>query len=362
MDILARPERLMQVIREELITVRDQFGDDRRTEIRVEQADLSLEDLITQQEVVVTLSHAGYAKSQPLDEYRSQRRGGKGKTATTMKEEDFVDKLFIANTHDTILCFSSLGKAYWLKVYELPQGARAARGKPMVNLLPLGEGERITAVLPIKSFAEERFIFMATGDGTVKKCPIADFSSPRTSGIIAIELLEGDRLVGVALTDGQQDVMLFSSSGKAIRFNESQVRPMGRTARGVRGITLAPEHKVTSLIIVEPGSAILTATENGYGKRTPVEDYPRHGRGGQGVIAIQTTERNGRLIGAIPVKEEDEVMLISSGGTLVRTPARDISVVGRNTQGVTLISLGEGEALVGLERIVDYGDDNDGGE
>jgi DNA gyrase subunit A len=362
LDILARPERLMQVIRAELIVVRDQFGDDRRTEIRVDQADLSFEDLITPQDVVVTLSHAGYAKSQPLDEYRSQRRGGKGKTATTMKEEDFIDKLFIANTHDTILCFSSLGKVYWLKVYERPQGARTARGKPMVNLLPLGEGERITAVLPIKSFEEERFIFMATGDGTVKKCPLADFSRPRSTGIIAIELLEGDRLVGVDLTDGQQDVMLFSSSGKAIRFNESQVRPMGRTARGVRGITLAPEHKVISLIIVEPGSAILTATENGFGKRTPVEDYPRHGRGGQGVIAIQTSERNGRLVGAILVKDDDEVMLISSGGILVRTPAKDISVVGRNTQGVTLISLGPEETLVGLERIVDYGNDNDGEE
>jgi DNA gyrase subunit A len=358
LDILARPERLMQVIRGELIAVRDQFGDDRRTEIRMAEADLRLEDLITPQDVVVTLSHAGYAKSQPLDEYRSQRRGGKGKTATTMKEEDFVDKLFIANTHDTILCFSSVGKVYWLKVYELPQGSRAARGKPMVNLLPLGEGERITAVLPIKSFEEERFIFMATGDGTVKKCPLADFSRPRSTGIIAIELLEGDRLVGVDLTDGQHDVMLFSSSGKAIRFNESQVRPMGRTARGVRGITLAPEHKVISLIIVEPDGAILTATENGFGKRTPVEDYPRHGRGGQGVIAIQTSERNGQLVGAIPVNEDDEVMLISNGGILVRTPAKDISVVGRNTQGVTLISLGEGEALVGMERIVDYGDDN----
>jgi DNA gyrase subunit A len=320
---------------------------------------LSLEDLITEEDVVVTLSHENYAKAQPVDAYRSQRRGGKGKTATTMKEEDFIEKLFVASTHDTILCFSSRGKLYWLKVYQLPQASRTARGKPIVNLLPLEEGERITAFLPVKSFEEERYVLMATSQGTVKKCALADFSRPRANGIIAIDLPEGDRLVGVVLTDGKQDVMLFSSAGKVVRFAEQHVRPMGRGARGVRGIRLGAEQRLISLIVVEPDSTILAATEYGFGKRTAIEDFPRHGRGGQGVIAIQTTERNGDLVGAILVREEDEVMLISNRGTLVRTPAKHISVVGRNTQGVTLISVGDDEKLVGLERIVDYGEDTE---
>jgi DNA gyrase subunit A len=357
LDILARPERLMQVIREELITIREQFGDARRTEIRAHEVNLSLEDLISEEAVAVTLSHAGYVKAQPIDLYRSQRRGGKGKAATTIKEQDFIDKLFIANTHDTILCFSSRGKLYWLKVYELPQAGRTARGRPIVNLLPLEEAERITAILPIRTFSEDCHVLMATRQGTVKKCKLTEFSRPRPSGIIAIDLSEGDRLVGVALTTGSQEVVLFSTSGKAIRFNEQEVRAMGRSARGVRGIRLAAGHHVIALIVVEPASTILAVTENGYGKRTPVEDYPRHGRGGQGVIAIQTSSRNGKLIGAISVRDDDEVMLISDRGTLVRTPASDISVVGRNTQGVTLISLGKGEKLVGVERIIDY-DDN----
>jgi DNA gyrase subunit A len=357
LDILTRPERLMQVIREELITIREQFGDARRTEIRTHEVNLSLEDLISEEAVAVTLSHAGYAKAQPIDLYRSQRRGGKGKAATTIKEQDFVDKLFIANTHDTILCFSSRGKLYWLKVYELPQAGRTARGRPIVNLLPLEEAERITAILPIRTFSEDCHVLMATRQGTVKKCELTEFSRPRPSGIIAIDLSAGDRLVGVALATGSQEVMLFSTSGKAIRFNEQEVRAMGRSARGVRGIRLASGHHVIALIVVEPASTILAVTENGYGKRTPVEDYPRHGRGGQGVIAIQTSSRNGKLIGAVSVRDDDEVMLISDRGTLVRTPASDISVVGRNTQGVTLISLGKGEKLVGVERIIDY-DDN----
>jgi DNA gyrase subunit A len=360
LDILARPERLMQVIRDELVNIRDEFGDKRRTEIRQTQVDLSLEDLITQEDMVVTLSHAGYAKAQPVSLYRAQRRGGKGKTATTMKEEDFIDKLFIANSHDIILCFSSLGKVYWLKVYELPQASRTARGKPMVNLLPLEENERITAILPIKTFELNRFIFMATSHGTVKKTSLADFSRPRANGIIAVELTEGDKLVGAALTDGKQEVMLFSTSGKAVCFNEQDVRPMGRGARGVRGITLAAGHQVIALIIVEPGVTILTATENGYGKRTLVEEYPRHGRGGQGVIAIQTSERNGKLVGAIPVRDDDELVLISDRGTLVRTSASEISVLSRNTQGVTLISLADDESLVGMERVLEEAGDDEG--
>ncbi|MGQ0594291.1 MAG: DNA gyrase subunit A [Gammaproteobacteria bacterium] len=357
LEILRLPERLMEVIRGELTAARDQFSDARRTEIRTEAADLRLEDLISEEEVVVTLSHEGYGKAQPLDQYRSQRRGGKGKTATTMKEEDFIEKLFVANTHDTILCFSSLGRLYWLKIYELPQAGRAARGKPMVNLLPLAEGERITAILPIKSFEQEGFVLLATRQGVVKKCPLAEFSRPRQSGIIAIDLPDGDRLVGVALTDGEQDVMLFSSAGKAVRFREGEVRAMGRTARGVRGLRLAEGETVIALIIVVPGTHILCATEHGYGKRTPIEDYPRHGRGGQGVIAIQTTARNGLLVGAIAVRDEDEVMLVSNRGMLVRTPARDISIVGRNTQGVRLIDLPEDERLVGMEGFVDYGEE-----
>lgn len=361
MDILARPERLMQVIRDELVDIRDRYGDARKTEIVVDHQDLSMEDLITEEDVVVTLSHAGYAKSQSLDVYRSQRRGGKGKSATSMKDEDFIDKLFIASTHDTVLCFSSRGKVYWLKVYEFPQASRAARGKPIINLLPLEEGERINAVLPIREFAEDKFVFMATADGTVKKCSLADFSRPRPSGIRAIELREDNQLIGVELTDGNQDVMLFSDAGKAVRFHESEVRAMGRTARGVRGIKLGEGQRVISLIIAEPDCTVLTATENGFGKRTPIEDYVVKGRGGVGVISIQTTDRNGKVVGAVAVKEDNEIMLISNHGTLIRTPAEQVSVVGRNTQGVRLVSLSEGESLASLERIVEYGN-GDGDE
>jgi len=359
--ILGSHARLMEVIREELTELRDQYGDARRTEIVASHEDLTIEDLIDEEDVVVTLSHEGYVKAQPLDTYRAQRRGGKGKSATAVKEEDFIDKLFVANTHDTILCFSSRGKVYWLKVYQLPQAGRNARGRPIVNLLPLEEGERINAVLPIREYAEDRFVFFATASGTVKKTPLKDFSRPRLSGIIAIELREGDQLVGVELTGGDQDVLLFTSAGKAIRFNEADVRPMGRTAVGVRGVKLGEGQKVISLIIASQGD-VLTATENGYGKRTPIDEYPRHGRGGQGVISIQTTERNGPVVGAELVQPGDEVMLITTSGTLVRTPVDDISVMGRNTQGVRLISLGEGEKLSGIERIVNIQDEDAGGE
>jgi len=348
--ILSSKERLMEVIRDELIELRDQYGDERRTEIIASQEDLTIEDLITEEDVVVTLSHEGYAKSQPITTYAAQRRGGKGKSATAVKDEDFIDKLFVANTHDTILCFSSRGKVYWLKVYELPQAGRNARGRPIVNLLPLEEGERINAILPIREYDENHFVFFATANGTVKKTPLKDFSRPRSSGIIAVELRENDQLVGVELTAGEQDVLLFSSGGKAIRFSEADVRPMGRNSVGVRGIKLANDQKVISLIIATEGD-ILTATENGYGKRTPVEDYPRHGRGGQGVISIQTTARNGEVIGAVLVGAEDEVMLITNSGTLVRTRVDEISIMGRNTQGVKLISLSKGEKLSGIERI-----------
>ena len=355
--ILNSPDRLMEVIRGELVEIREQFGDKRRTEINVDHVDLTLEDLITEEDVVVTLSHAGYAKAQPLTQYSAQRRGGRGKAATTVKEEDFVDKLFIANTHDTILCFSSRGKAYWLKVYQLPQAGRTARGKPIVNLLPLEEGERINAVLPVREFSEDKYVFMVTTSGTIKKTPLSGFARPRTSGIIAVELRDGDQLVDVAITDGERDVMLFTDAGKAIRFKETDVRPMGRTACGVRGIKLQDGQKVIALIIVDDGQ-VLTATANGYGKRTPIEDYPVHGRGGQGVISIQTNERNGPVVGAILVAESDELMLISNAGTLVRTRAEEVSQMGRNTQGVRLIRLSDEEQLVGLERIVEPEDES----
>ncbi len=350
LEILANPERLMQVIRDELVEMHGQYGDRRRTEIVPDHLDLNLEDLISEEDVVVTLSHAGYAKAQPVADYTAQRRGGRGRAAATVKEEDFIDKLFIANTHDTLLCFSSRGKVYWRKVYQIPQAGRTARGRPIVNLLPLEEGERINAILPVRDFEANQYVFMATSSGTVKKTPLEEFSRPRASGIIALDLRENDQLVGVALTDGSRDIMLLSSAGKAIRFNEQDVRPMGRTACGVRGIRLAEEQRVIALIIVGEGD-ILTATQHGYGKRTPVAEYPVKGRGGQGVISIQTTERNGTVVGAIPVQEEDEIMLISNAGTLVRTPVNGVPVMGRNTQGVRLISLGEGETLVGLERV-----------
>ena len=350
--ILQDPERLMQVIHDELTELRDRYGDARRTEILTDHLDLTLEDLITEADVVVTLSHAGYAKSQPLSDYRAQRRGGRGKSAADVKEEDFIDKLFIASTHDTILCFSSRGKVYWLKVYELPQAGRAARGKPIVNLLPLEADERINAVLPIREFSEDHYVFMATALGTVKKTPLVDFSRPRASGIIAIDLRDEDYLIDVAITDGTQDIMLFSNAGKVIRFREADVRAMGRTASGVRGIKLQSGQQVISLIIASD-SPVLTATENGYGKRTLADDYPVYGRGGQGVIAIQVTERNGTVVGAVPADDTDEVMLISGGGTLVRTRVNEISVMGRNTQGVRLIALDAGEQLVGIERVIE---------
>jgi DNA gyrase subunit A len=355
LEILSNPERLMQVIREELVDIRERYGDERRTEIVDLHEDLTLEDLISEEDVVVTLSHEGYVKAQVLSSYRAQRRGGKGKAAATTKEEDFIDKLFVVSTHDTMLCFSSKGKVYWKKVYELPMVSRTARGRPIVNLLPLEEGERINAILPIREYEEGKFVFMATANGTVKKTPLADFSRPRSSGIIAIELRDNDQLVGVNLTDGERDVLLFTTAGKGIRFNESTVRPMGRTACGVRGIKMQEGQKVIALIIADEGH-VLSATEKGYGKRTAIDDYPVHGRGGQGVIAMQTTERNGDVVGAVLVRPEDEIMLITSGGTLVRTRVDEVSIIGRNTQGVRLISLNEGERLTGLERIEDVGE------
>jgi len=350
-DILARPERLLAVIRAELLAIREQYGDARRTRIEVDESDLTIEDLIAPQDVVVTLSHGGYAKAQPVSEYRAQGRGGRGKSATSVKDEDFVDKLFIANTHDTLLCFSSRGQLYWLKVYRLPQAGRGSRGKPIVNLLPLEEGERITAVLPIREYEEDRYVFMATASGTVKKTPLVAFSRPRAAGIIAVGLDEGDRLVGVAITDGTRDVILCTSGGKAIRFPEDDVRAMGRTAGGVRGIRVPLGEDVISLIIPDRDGLILTASENGFGKLTLESEFPVHGRGGQGVIAMQTSERNGRLVAATQVATTDELMFMSSSGTLVRTRAEEISVLGRNTQGVRLIRLDEGERLIGVEPV-----------
>ncbi|MCY4337868.1 MAG: DNA gyrase subunit A [Gammaproteobacteria bacterium] len=375
LDILARPQRLLEVIRTELEEIRERYGDARRTEIVENQQALTMEDLITEQDVVVTLSHAGYAKTQPLTDYRAQRRGGRGKSATAVKDEDFVDKLFIASTHDTLLCFSSLGRLYWLKVYELPRASRAAKGKPIVNLLPLDEGERINAVLPIREFSDDLYVFMATANGTVKKTSLKSFSRARPSGIRAIELTDGNQLVNVELTNGADEVMLFSDAGKVIRFTETDVRAMGRVARGVRGMRLGADDKVIALIIASDNKAILTATENGYGKRTALADYRLTGRGGQGVISIRTNERNGRVVGAQVVDADDEIMLISDQGTLIRMKAGDVSVVGRNTMGVRLVNLNDGETLAGLERIVDYGgapnngddsgdngDDNEGGD
>ena len=361
LDILSNPDRLRQVIRDELIELRDQYGDERRTVIHENHLDLSLEDLITEEDVVVTLSHAGYAKSQPLGDYQAQRRGGRGKSATRIKDEDFIDKLFVTNTHDTILCFSSIGKVYWLKVYELPVAARTARGRPIINMLPLEEGERIQAVLPIREYSDDHFIFLATQSGTVKKTPLVDYSRPRANGIIALDLRDGDRLIGVALTNGEREIMLLSDSGKAIRFPEAQARSMGRVACGVRGIRLRDGQKVIALGVTEPesDSRLLIASENGYGKQTQVSEFPLQKRGGQGVIAMQTSERNGAVVGATLVSENDEVMLITSGGVLVRTSTDEISVVGRNTQGVRLIKLGKKERLVEIERIENLHEDED---
>src|SRR5690625_331038 len=360
LEILSSGDELMRVVRTELLDVRERYNDDRRTEVLVDSLDLTLEDLITPEDVVVTLSHEGYAKSQPITTYEAQRRGGRGRSATRMKEEDFIDKLFIANTHDTLLCFSSHGKCYWLKVYELPQGSRGSRGRPIVNLLPLESDERINAVLPIKTFDEGLYVFMATSGGTVKKTPLVDFSRPRSNGIIAVDLRDDDVLVNVGITDGSRDIMLLSDGGRAMRFHEQEVRSMGRAAAGVRGIRLQEGQRVIQLLILSEDS-ILTATEHGYGKRTPVEEYPAKSRGGMGVISIQTSERNGKVVAASQIADEDEIMLITRNGTLVRTRANEISVLSRNTQGVRLISLDADDQLVGVERIEPFEDDADNG-
>lgn len=357
--ILESPDRLMQVIREELEEIKEKYGDGRKTEITTTRVDLTIEDLIQEEEVVVTLSHAGYAKAQPLDVYHAQRRGGRGKAATSVKEEDFVDNLFVANTHDTILCFSSSGKVYWLKVYELPQSGRTSRGKPIVNLLPLQEDERINAILPVKDFSQDAYVFMATSRGTVKKTSLKDFSRPRASGIIALDLRENDHLIGVEITNSHHDIILVASSGKSVRFHETDVRPMGRTATGVRGIKISESDTVISLISIHPDEddqQVLIGTQFGYGKRTPVSEFPVQKRGGQGVIAIQTTGRNGQVVGAVLVSDNEESMLITNRGTLVRTQVKDISSMGRNTQGVTLIRLNEGEKLTEIEEIESLSD------
>jgi DNA gyrase subunit A len=349
--ILTEPEELMQVIRNELQEVRERYQDPRRTEIVEMEENLTLEDLISEEDVVVTLSHAGYAKSQPLTDYRAQRRGGRGRIAATTKQEDFIDRLFIANTHDTILCFSNRGRVYWKKVYELPQAGRNARGKPIVNLLPLEDGERINAVLPVRDYPEDRYLLFATTSGVVKKTPLAAFSRPRTAGIIAVDLRPGDQLVNVAITDGRRRVMLFTDAGKAVCFDEGDIRPMGRTAAGVRGIRVGPKQQVIALVVVQEEGRILTVTQNGFGKRSDVDVYPVHGRGGQGVLSIAASERNGAVVGAVQVADDDEIMLITDGGTLVRTRVDEISVLGRNTQGVKLIDVSVGERLIGVDRI-----------
>ncbi len=354
LDILAKPERITTIITEELAAMRQQFGDKRRSEIVIDTQDLSMEDLIAPEDVVVTLSHTGYIKSQPLVDYRAQKRGGRGKQATGTKDDDFIDNLFIANTHDYILCFSSRGRVYWIKVYSVPQGGRGSRGKPIVNLVQLEQGEKINAILPVKAFDENRYIFMATSLGTVKKTPLSEFSRPRASGIIAVGLDEDDYLIGVALTEGKHDVMLFSDGGKAVRFDENDVRPMGRGARGVRGMKLGKGQKVISLLVAESEDlAILTATENGFGKRTPIDEYTRHGRGSQGMIAIKTSQRNGKVVAARLVHDDDEIMLITTGGVLIRTRVNEVREMSRATQGVILINLDAGEKLAGLERVVE---------
>jgi DNA gyrase subunit A len=357
LEILGDPERLKLVIREELEEIATEYGDERKTEITASQHDLTVEDLITEEDRVVTISHGGYAKTQPLSDYQAQRRGGMGKSATAVKDEDFVEHLLIASTHATILCFSNLGKVYWLKVYQIPLAGRNSRGRPMVNLLPLEEGERVTSILPVVEYTEGHYIFMATANGTVKKTALTDFSRQRSVGLRALELEEGDVLVGTAITDGSCDVMLFSSEGKAVRFKEGDVRAMGRTARGVRGIKLGAGHRMISLIIPEEDGTVLTVSENGYGKRTQMEEFPIKGRGTMGVIAMQTSDRNGRLVGAVQVFEGDELMLISNQGTLVRTRTDEVSVLGRNTQGVRVIRTKEGETLVGVERVEEPDED-----
>jgi DNA gyrase subunit A len=360
LDILSKPERVTVIITEELTAIKDEYGDGakdvRRSQIELNPTDLGTEDLITPQDMVVTLSHTGYMKSQPISEYRAQKRGGRGKQAMATKEDDWIDQLFIGNTHDYILCFSNRGRLYWLKVWEVPQGSRNSRGKPIVNMFPLQDGEKITVVLPIagdnRTFPSDRYIFMSTSLGTVKKTPLSDFSNPRKAGIIAVDLDESDFLIGAALTDGKHDVMLFSDSGKAVRFDENDVRPMGRTARGVRGMNLEEGQQVIALLVAEnERQSVLTATENGYGKRTPITEYTRHGRGTKGMIAIQTSERNGKVVAATLVEPSDEIMLITTAGVLIRTRVSEIREMGRATQGVTLIAVEDGTRLKGLQRI-----------
>jgi DNA gyrase subunit A len=360
LDILAKPGRVTQIIVDELKEVKQQFGDKRRSEIVVNGQEMSMEDLIASEDVVVTLSHSGYVKYQSLDEYRTQKRGGRGKQATATKEDDFIETLFMANTHDYVLCFSNKGRVHWVKVYEMPQGSRASRGKPIVNLLQLAQGEKINAVLPVKEFSEDQYVFFATSDGTVKKTALSEYSNPRKAGIIAISLDEGDSLIGVALTDGKHDVMLFSNGGKAVRFDENDVRPLGRDTRGVRGMNLAKGGKVISMLVAEDEQqSVLTATEHGYGKRTAITDYTRHGRGTQGMIAIQTTERNGKVVAATLVRTDDEIMMITTGGVLIRTKVKQIREMGRSTQGVTLINLDAGQKLSGLQKIVESDEEDE---
>jgi DNA gyrase subunit A len=361
LDILARPERITAIIVDELTSIKAEFGDARRSKIELNATELNTEDLITPQDMVVTMSHAGYVKSQPLSEYRAQKRGGRGKQATSMKEDDWIDTLFIANTHDHILCFSNRGRVYWVKVYEVPQGSRNSRGRPIVNMFPLQDGEKITVVLPVKEFSADKYVFMATALGTVKKTPLEAFSRPLRKGIIAVGLDDGDYLIGAAITDGQHDVMLFSDSGKAVRFDENDVRPMGREARGVRGMQLDDGQQVIALLVAgDEQQSVLTATENGFGKRTPITEYTRHGRGTKGMIAIQTSERNGKVVAATLVDSEAQIMLITNTGVLIRTRVSEIREMGRATQGVTLISLDEGTKLSGLQQVAEAETDVDG--
>ena len=363
LDILAKPARITAIIVDEMNAIKEQYGDKRKSEIEHNPQDLDDEDLITPADMVVTLSHTGYIKSQPLADYTAQRRGGRGRQATATKEDDFIERLFIANTHDYILCFSSRGRVYWVKVYQVPQGSRSSRGKPVINMFPLMEGEKITAILPVRQFDDGHYIFMATAQGTVKKTPLSAFANPRGKGIIAVELDEGDFLIGVAITDGKHDVMLFSDAGKAVRFEEADVRPMGRVTRGVRGMMLEEGQRVISMLVAENETqTVLTATENGYGKRTPISEYTRHGRGTKGMIAIHTGERNGCLVGAVLVEEKDEVMLVSTGGVVIRTSVAQIREQGRSTQGVTLINLDEGTRLAGVEKVLESDEDSDNGE
>ncbi|MBT3672018.1 MAG: DNA gyrase subunit A, partial [Porticoccaceae bacterium] len=357
-DILGDINRLMTVIRDELEAVVEEFGDERRTEIIESQHDLTVEDLITEEDRVVTISHGGYAKTQPLSDYQAQRRGGMGKSATAVKDEDFVEHLLVASTHTTILCFTNLGKVYWLKVYQIPVAGRNSRGRPVVNLLPLGEGERISSILPVDEYSEDKFVIMATANGTVKKTSLDQYSRPRSVGLRAVDLVEGDHLVGTAIIDGSQNIMLFSSEGKAVRFAETDVRAMGRVSKGVRGMRLPEDHSVISMVIPESDGFLLIVCENGYGKRTKVDEFPTKGRGGKGMIAIQASERNGPLVGATQLFTGDEIMLISDQGTMVRTRGDEVSVVGRNTQGVRIIRLKENENLVSLARVAEPEEDD----